>query len=121
MDAALAVPKEQRRWAVACHLSAVGGFLVPWVGLGLGPLVAWIVLREEHPSVDAHGRESIQFNVSMMAWMAAGSAVAWLLGSLAWFLPATLVALWIACVVMACLKAGRGEFYRYPVTIRFLR
>jgi uncharacterized Tic20 family protein len=121
MDAAPAVPREQRRFAVACHLAAAGGLLVPWVGVGLGPVIAWLILRNEHPSVDAHGRESIQFNVSMMAWMAVGSGIAWILGSLAWFLPAALLVFWLACVVMASIKAGEGEFYRYPVTVRFLK
>jgi len=121
MDTALPVPKEHRRFAIACHLAAAGGLIVPWVGMALGPLVAWLVVRNEHPSLDAHGREAIQFNVSMMIWMAVASGLAWLLGPLGWFLPISAIALWLACVVMASVKAGEGETYRYPVTIRFLK
>jgi uncharacterized protein len=120
MDAALDLPKEHRRFAIACHLAAAGGLLVPYVGIGLGPLIAWLVLRREHPAVDAHGREAIQFNVSMMAWMVAAAALAWVLGPLGWFLPIATVSLWLLCVVMAAVKAGEGELYRYPVTVRFL-
>jgi uncharacterized Tic20 family protein len=121
VDTALTVPKEHRRFAIACHLAAAGGLVVLWVGFGLGPLITWLAVRDEHPSLDAHGREAIQFNVSMMIWMAAGGALRWLLGPLGWFIPGALLALWLACVVMAAVKAGEGEFYRYPVTVRFLK
>jgi len=121
MDTALVVPKEHRRTAIACHLAAAGGLVVPWAGMALGPAIAWVVLRQEHPSLDAHGRESIQFNVSMMVLMAVGPGAAWLLGSLGWFLPIATVSLWLLCVVMAAIKAGEGEFYRYPLTYRFMK
>ena len=121
MSAALVVPKEHRRFAVACHLASAAGLIVPWAGMAIGPGIAWLVLRQEHPSLDAHGRESLQFNLSMMAWMAVGSGVAWLLGSLGWFIPIALAALWIACFVMASVKAGEGESYRYPLTVRFMK
>jgi len=120
MEAVIAVPKTQRRYAVACHLAAAGGLIVPWFGFALGPLLAWIALRREHPAVEAHGREALNFNLSMMLWMAIVAGVAWVLGSIAWFLPPALLVLWLACVVMAAVKAGEGDFYRYPVTIRFL-
>jgi uncharacterized Tic20 family protein len=120
VNTALAVPKEHRKYAVACHVSAAAGFIVPWFGVGLGPLVAWLVVRHEHPSLDAHGREAIQFNASMMAWMALGSGIAWLLGSLAWFLTLALAGLWVACFVFAAVKASEGGSYRYPLTVRFL-
>jgi uncharacterized Tic20 family protein len=120
MDTALVVPKEHRRWAVACHLAAAGGLVVPWFGIALGPLIAWLVLRREHPSVDVHGREAVNFNLTTMVLIAAGSAIAWLFGSVVWFLPVALVTFWLACVVFASVKAGEGTLYRYPVTIRFL-
>ena len=106
---------------MTCHLAAAGGLIVPWVGFGLGPLIAWVLLRNEHPTVDAHGREAVNFNLSMMIWMAVGSGLAWLLGPLGWFIPAALIALWLACTVLASMMAGEGEFYRYPVTLRFMK
>ncbi len=99
-------------------MAAVGGFLVPYFGLVLGPLIAWLVLRAEHPSVDAHGREAINFNLSMMLWIAIASGVGYLFG--AWFPVPVVLAMWIACVVVACMKAMAGELYRYPITFRLV-
>jgi uncharacterized Tic20 family protein len=28
--------------------------------------------------------------------------------------------MWIVCIVLAAIKAGQGEDYRYPLTIRFV-
>ena len=43
-----------------CHLSALAGLLVPSIGAALGPLVVWLIRRNDHPTIDAHGRESFE-------------------------------------------------------------
>jgi uncharacterized Tic20 family protein len=43
-----------------CHLLALGGFVFPF-GSVLGPLVMWLIKREESRFVDFHGRQSMWF------------------------------------------------------------
>jgi hypothetical protein len=72
--------------------------------------------------VDEHGRESINFHISL--WIYG------LLSSLLWFtivlIPLVLLfwgALYIGGLVysiIAALKASNGEHYRYPFTLRLL-
>lgn len=118
-----------RTWEVLCHLSA----LSLWVGVPFGnllvPLVVWLVKRGDSPSVDHHGKESLNFQLSMTLYMllAAFLAVGLILTIvgillLPLLLPVFLIPVVSAIlVIIASIKAGNGEDYRYPLTIRFLR
>ena len=46
--------KDEKTWAMLCHLSAVAGFVIPF-GSILGPLVVWLIKKDEMPFVDLHG------------------------------------------------------------------
>ena len=46
------------------HATALAGFFVPWAGHIVGPLVVWLAKRADSPEVDAHGKESINFQLS---------------------------------------------------------
>jgi uncharacterized Tic20 family protein len=110
------LPNEVRNWGMGAHLSA---FLGAWVALAfVGPLVLWLVKREQHPFIEFHGREALNFNLSMTIYLiVAGLASIVLIGLP--FLVAIGVA-WLILPIVAAVKASNGESYRYPLTIRFL-
>lgn len=49
-------PTQIRRAAMLCHLSALGGYVVPFANLA-GPLVMWVAGRDLDPIVERAGRE----------------------------------------------------------------
>jgi uncharacterized protein len=65
----LAVPAAQRTTAALIHASALLGWLIP-VGLihVLAPLIAWLALRDGHPSLDDQGKEALNFNLSVLLY-----------------------------------------------------
>jgi hypothetical protein len=74
--------------------------------------------RGDSPDIDAYGKESLNFQLSMLIY----DAVAAILCIVLIGVP-ILIALWVlntVLVIIASVKAGRGEFYRYPFTIRFI-
>ena len=110
-----AVSKESQNWGTIAHLSA----LVMFVGVPslVGPLIVWLAKKDD-PYVEAHAREALNFNISYLIWaIIAGISVLLLIGLLA--LPFVFIA-WLVLVVVAGIRAANGEFYRYPLTIRFL-
>ena len=54
--------KDEKTWAMLCHLSAVAGFVIPF-GSILGPLVVWLIKKDEMPIVDLHGKKSLNFQI----------------------------------------------------------
>ena len=109
---------EVRTWSVLCHASALLGLVFHFFGHLLGPLIVWLIKRDLSPEVDANGKESLNFQISMLIYdIVAGILCIVLIG-----IP-ILIALWIlntVFVIIASVKTSEGKFYRYPFTIRFL-
>ena len=64
------------------------------------------------------GRESLNFQISMTIYaIVAALSIFAIIGFV--LLPAVLITN-VILVIVASVKASNGEFYRYPLTIRFL-
>jgi uncharacterized Tic20 family protein len=106
---------DQRSLAALSHISAFVMFLgIPAV---IGPLVAWLLKRDDE-FVGYHAREALNFNISFMIYgIAAAISIILLVGLI--LLPVVLVT-WFILVIVASIKASAGEYYEYPLTIRFV-
>jgi uncharacterized protein len=108
-----------RTWCVLCHATALLGLFFHFLGHLFGPLIVWLVKRGDSAEIDAHGKESLNFQLSMLLYdVIAGILCIVLIG-----FP-LLILLWIVntvLVIIASIRASEGGFYRYPFTIRFLR
>jgi uncharacterized Tic20 family protein len=103
---------------VLCHASALLGLFFHFLGHVLGPLIIWLLKRGDSPEIDRYGKESLNFQISMLIY----DAVAAILCAVLIGIP-ILIGLWVlntVLVIVASVKAGQGEFYRYPFTIRFI-
>lgn len=124
-----AVQRPSRVWEVMCHLSSLSAFIGVPFGHVVGPLVCWLIKRGDSPTVDANGKESLNFQLSMTLY-------GFLVGGVALFLLLTIIGIPflllllpviagiavmnLVLVIVAAVKAGNGEVYRYPLTIRFV-
>lgn len=109
---------EEKNWGMACHLAALAGWFIPF-GWILGPLVVWLIKRNEFPFVDEQGKEALNFHISMIIY--AIVAVILCLVLIGFLLLLALAIFQIVLVIIAAVKASNGEHYRYPLTIRFIR
>ena len=115
-----------RTWTVLCHASAFLGFFIPAAGHIVGPLIVWLVKRGESAEIDEHGKESLNFQISMFLYTAALGVVCFILmfiliGFLLLPLFAILFLADVVLVIIASLKASEGQLYRYPLTIRLIK
>ena len=107
-----------RTWCVLCHASALLGLFFHFLGHIFGPLIVWLLKRGDGAEIDAHGKESLNFQLSMLIY----DAVAVILCFVLIGIPILLL-LWVlntVLVIIASIKASDGELYRYPLTIRFI-
>ena len=107
-----------RTWNVLCHASALLGFFFPWAGHILAPLIVWLVKRGDSPEIDAHGKESVNFQLTMLIYSVISGILCLVL--IGFVLLAILHVLNVVFVIIASIRASEGKFYRYPFTIRFL-
>ncbi|PYI73707.1 MAG: DUF4870 domain-containing protein [Verrucomicrobia bacterium] len=108
-----------RTWNVLCHATALAGFFVPWAGHILGPLIVWLVKRNDSPEIDEHGKESLNFQISMLIYnVIAGVLCLVLIG---FVILGILHILNLILVIIASIQASEGKFYRYPLAIRLIK
>ncbi len=118
--------KSDRLWPVLCHASSLLGFFLPLCGHIIGPLVVWLLKRDESAEVNEHGKESLNFQISMFIYASVLGVVTFILmfvlvGFLLLPLFAVLFLADVILVIIASLKANEGELYRYPFTIRLIK
>ena len=113
------LPNDAKNWAMICHLAGFFGFGLPVAGHVVGPLIIWMLKRDEHPFIDHQGKEAVNFQISMVIYGAILTPTLCLLIGIP-----LLVALMITDIVLmiiAAVSASRGEPYRYPLTIRLVK
>jgi len=150
--------RQMHIWAVLCHLLAL--LWIPLAGLIflgiplylpffniLGPLIIWLWKRSNSPWVDLQGRESLNFQLSLVIYSLIIIFISLLLviltcvinliishsdhhvdvdnvfgmlSSILFGLIFMIAILQAILVPFAALKAYKGKYYRYPLTIRFL-
>ena len=119
-------PGDERTWATAAHWSAlVAAFLALAF---LGPLLVLLVKGTDSPWVRRNAVESLNFQLSMLIYGFAGTLVAIVLAVLTLGLGLLLIiplalafaAFWLVMTIIGAVKAGNGEDYRYPLTIRMV-
>jgi len=94
-------------------------FVAAYLFLGfVAPLIVLLVFGPRSAYVRAHAVESLNFNLTWLLYAIIGVALAFLLIGIP-----ILIALGIAylvLVIIASVRANNGEFFRYPLTIRFV-
>ncbi|MHC5113819.1 MAG: DUF4870 domain-containing protein [Planctomycetota bacterium] len=106
---------------MVAHLSALSGFVVPF-GSVLGPLVVWLVKKDEMPYVDKEGKEALNFQITM--------AIAFIvLGVLSIIPPVfcvtipllgVLAIVELVLVIVAGIQASTGSGYVYPFSFKLV-
>ena len=104
--------KDARMWAMFCHLAGLAGLLIPAIGCVIGPLVVWLVKKEEFPFVDEQGKESLNFQITMLIY---GTVVGLLcFVCIGLILAPALGIAYLVLMIIAAIKANDGYHYRYP-------
>jgi len=62
--------KDEKLWATLCHLSTFA-FYVSGIGHIVGPLVVWLIKKDQYPLVDDQGKEVLNFQISMSIYSTA--------------------------------------------------
>jgi hypothetical protein len=114
---AASTTKDERTWAMLCHPSTLAGFVIPFGNIA-GPLVIWMIKKDEFPFVDDQGKEALNFQISMTIYVIASIILIFLLVGIPLLIALGLFDLIVT--VIAAINANDGVKYRYPLCIRFV-
>jgi uncharacterized Tic20 family protein len=105
---------DDRMWGMLAHLSSVIAILVGGLSF-LGPLIVWIIKKDQSPFVADQGKEALNFQIAVVL----ASLICGVTCILAVLIPVIIVAN-IVFSVIAAMEANKGVYYRYPYTIRMI-
>ncbi len=118
MSELLPLSQEEKTYGMLVHLAALAGYFIP-AGNVIGPLVVWLIKKDQLPYVDQQGKEAINFQISVLIYAAVSAVLILVLIGVALLIIVGLFNL--ICVIIASVKANNGEEYHYPLTIRFIK
>ena len=126
----LTLSNEDQQWGMVAHMAS----LVNLVGIPspLGPLVVWLLQRNESPFVAEEAKESLNFALSVWIYAAGFLIVALLsffgdigvgVGTTIFLFVVWLVILFSSLIfsIVGGVQASQGRPYRYPMNIRLIK
>ncbi len=115
----LTLNQDEKTFGMLAHLTALAGFIIPIFGNIIGPLVIWLIKKDQSAWVDKQGKESLNFQISITIYaIISGILTLILIGAL------LLIAVGIFSLVMiiiASIKVNDGLDFQYPLCIRLLK
>lgn len=108
----------ERNWAMFCHLSAFSGFFFPFGGI-IGPLICWLSRKDESTWVNENGKASLNFQLSILLYLILAAPLCLIL--IGFPIIFILGVIKVVCIIIASIKASKGEEFKYPISIPFIQ
>jgi uncharacterized Tic20 family protein len=109
---------EEKQMGLFLHISQLANLLIPLAGV-IVPIVIWQTQKEKMPALDAHGKMVTNWLISsLIYWVVSGVLSIVLIGFLGML---ALLVMGIVFPIMGAVKANNGEFWEYPLTIKFIK
>ncbi len=103
---------DEKLWATLIH---IGGIFFEF----LPALIGYLVLKERGPFIAAHTKAALNFQLTMLIAAVVGAITSLLLIGV--FIVLAAAVLVVVFSIIAALKANKGEFYTYPLSIPFIK
>jgi uncharacterized Tic20 family protein len=123
-ESAPALTSDDRLWAMLAHISglvagALGGMTF------LGPLIVWLIKKDQSRFVDYHGKEALNFQLNVLIYSLILVAISIATCGMGVWVTAPLLGvlgIYVTVIsIVAGVKANSGEYYRYPATFRLIK
>ena len=85
----------------------------------IGPLIIWLIKRDESPFVDQTGKTVLNFNISYTIWIIVTAFLSIILIGIPFLVAAGV--LYLVFSIVGAVKANQGEYFSPWLTIRFLK
>lgn len=104
-------PADEKLWATLVHL---GGLFFGF----LAPLLGYLILKDRGPFIRAHTATALNFQLTLLIAYIAGMILTLVFIGMLILLAAYVLA--IVFAIIAAVRANQGQWYQYPLAIRFV-
>lgn len=117
-DTEIEMVPEARTMGMLCHLLSLTAY-ISGVGLFVGPLVVWLVKKDQYEFVNDQGKESMNFQITTLITALLGIATACI--GIGFIILMLLGVVHLIFTIIATMSAYSGNRYRYPFCIRLIK
>lgn len=110
--------KNINQLAMYIQLSAFAGYVIPF-GTVIVPVILWMIWQDKDPYIDEMGREATNFQLSMILYYVISFVLCFII--IGFFLFTAALIFHLAFIIIGSIQTSRGNHYRYPMIIRFIR
>lgn len=103
---------DSKTWAIIAHVLPLLGFAL------IGPLVVYLIKKDDDPFVRHHAAEALNFQISLTIYAIISGILVLLFIGIIMLLALAVFAL--VFTIIAAIRASNGELYSYPMTIRLV-
>ncbi|WP_325208557.1 MULTISPECIES: DUF4870 domain-containing protein [unclassified Salinibacterium] len=118
-------PADEKLWATLVHVGGIFFSFIP-------ALVGYLVLKDRGPFVREHTRSALNFQISYTIYAVAATIVLFVvaipiavftfgIGFAIVYLAMIIPIAMVVFMIIAAVKANQGFYYRYPLTIEFIK
>lgn len=109
---------DQRQMGLFLHLSQLANLIIPIAGIVL-PIVLWQTQKDKMPALDAHGKMIVNWLISSLIYSVVSVILMFVI--VGFFTLIAVALMGIIFPIIGAVKANNGEFWEYPLTIKFLK
>ncbi len=108
----------EKQWGMLVHLASLAAFIGIPFGNVVGPLIIYLIKKDEFGFVADQGKEVLNFQIT---W-----TIIFIVSAILIFVGIGILMLigfgiaWLILVIMGTVAANNGQYYRYPLTIKFI-
>jgi uncharacterized Tic20 family protein len=104
--------QEDKTMALLAHVLGIFTYFI-------GPLIIWLVKKDQSPFVNDQGKEALNWQITMTILAFIGALTA-CIGIGVVIIPAVSILNIVFCI-MAAVEANKGVAYRYPYVLRLIK
>lgn len=101
------------------HLLGFSGYIIPLFGIVVGPLVGWLMKKDESPFIDRHGKASVNFEITILIAACISSVLAFVCIGVILLMIISIYQ--VVYIVINAINASNGKEPHYPLTIEFVK
>lgn len=108
----------EKSFIVFMHVSQFAGYIAPLLGFIL-PMVMWLTNKDRSMLIDEHGKNIVNWLISVIIYAMISAILVFVIVGIV-----TLIALGILAIVfpiIGAVRASNDSFFKYPLTIKFIK
>ena len=111
--------QDEKQWGMFTHLAALAGLIGIPFGNIVGPLIIYMIKKDEFEFVAEQGKNVLNFQISWSIIFIISAIL--IIAVVGIFLLIGFGIAWLVFVILGTIAANKGESYKYPLTYTFIK